>query len=150
MSSRSQALLRVPVEKTPAMVVLASGERFSALLFLPPGYHPGELFSGTERFVPLGVQGGARLVARDAIASITVNSAFLPADGGMPHERQAVVVFLQGGGKATGELRWVPLPGRNRTLDHLNSEPAYFVLDGPEGATFIAKAHVVAVEEVAC
>jgi hypothetical protein len=117
---------------------------------LPPGYHPGELFTGTDRFVPIGVPGGTRLVARDAIASVTVNTAFLPADDGMPHERQPVVVFLRDGSKASGELRWVRLPGRNRTLDHLNSEPAYFVLEQPEGATFIAKAHVIAVEEAAC
>jgi hypothetical protein len=70
-----------------------------------------------------------------------------PFEDDLPRERQPAKVILRGGHELRGELRWVGAPGRNRTLDHLNDPSSNFGVYDGDYVHFVAKAHVLSVEE---
>ena len=142
---RSQPILRLPRDQTPALLVMQSGERAHVMLFVPPGGSIAEVLDGSEPFVPVSFSGGTRLVARAAIACVSVHEP-APCEPDLPIERQTAVVRLRGGVALEGELRWVAPPGRRRTLDHLNDGCGYLIVHG-EQTSYVAKAHIVEVEE---
>lgn len=144
MVTRSQPLLRVPIERTPAVVAFRTGEQASVQLYLPPGRHPGEILANSDRFVPIAFSTGTRLVARAAISWISVRGPFSTGSEELPMEQQKVIVHLLDGTKLIGVLCWL---GRYRTLDHLNDEPGYVELHEGEHVKFVPKDHILAVEE---
>jgi hypothetical protein len=142
---RAELVLRVPKHKIRAELVLAGAQRSSVVLYVAPGQDVGELLAGEERFVPIRFSTGTRLVARTAIVSISVP---LVVNDDLPAEQQQVIVHLRGGSQMSGELRWVAPPGRRRTLDHLNDGSNFLILYDGDYMTFVAKDHVVSVEEI--
>ncbi len=96
----------------------------------------------------MGFASGTRLVARDAIAAVSLHVLHAPPEDELPGERQIVVVRLRSGATIKGELRWVAPEGQRRTLDFLNNDSAHFVVHDTEHRIYVAKAHVAAVEEV--
>lgn len=148
---RSQPILRVPIDPTPAIVTLHDGSRINVRLFIARGHAIDELVEGTSPFVPLGIVDGVRLVARDAIASVTLHAIQVTPREDLAEERQRVTIRMRHGEKVMGELRWVAPPGHRRTLDHLNnSDTTHLVLWDGDFVTYLAKAHVVSVEETSC
>jgi hypothetical protein len=148
MEQRSQPLLRLPKNQTPAQVTMHDGERAQVFLFVAPGGNLDELLDERTRFIPMSFATGTRLVARDAIAAINLHVLHAPAEDELPGERQTVVVRLRSGALVKGELRWVAPEGSRRTLDFMNSDASYFVVHDTENVIYVAKAHVATVEEV--
>ena len=145
---RSQKILRVPTDKTPAELTLDDGERRYVLLYIAPGDSLAGLFEDSRAFVPVSDGGGTRFISRASIACVTAYASRANLDPELPQERQATVVKLRGGTVVRGELRWTAPDGRRRTLDHVNgTEPYVLVFDG-DYVHFIAKANVLSVEEV--
>src|SRR5688500_8515246 len=147
---RSQPLLRLPKNQTPALLTLHDGERVQVLLFIAPGTKLTHMFEETCRFVPMGFEHGTRLVARDAIAALSVHVLHAPVEDEFPGERQVASVKLRSGVSVKGELRWTAPEGRRRTLDYLNDESCYFVVHDTEHVIYVCKSHVACVEEVKC
>lgn len=147
MEQRSQPLLRLPKNQTPAQVTMHDGERAQVFLFVAPGGNLDELLDERTRFIPMSFAAGTRLVARDAIAAINLHVQFAPAEDELPGERQKAKVHLRSGAVIEGELRWVAPEGARRTLDFMNNDASYFVVHGPEHVIYVAKEHVAYVEE---
>ena len=145
---RSQPLLRLPKNQTPAMVTLHDGERAQVFLFVSPGDSVAQVLESGSAFVPMGFASGTKLVARDAIAAISVHVLHAPVEDELPGERQAVVVRLESGAIVRGELRWVAMEGARRTLDFLNRDARHIVIHDVEHVIYVALAHVATVEEV--
>lgn len=145
---RSQPLLRLPKNQTPAMVTLHDGDRAQVFLFVSPGDSVAQVLAGGASFVPMGFASGTKLVARDAIAALSVHVLHAPIEDELPGERQAVVVRLRSGAIVRGELRWVPIEGARRTLDFLNRDASHLVIHDVEHVIYVALAHVATVEEV--
>jgi hypothetical protein len=145
---RSQPILRVPRDKTPAELTLDDGEQRYVLLYVAPGDTLARMFDETSPFIPVTDGAGTRFVARTSIACVTTHSARAGLDDFLPQERQAAVVKLRGGTTVRGELRWNPPLDRRRTLDHLNDDSRYFVVFDGDYVHFIAKSAVISVEEV--
>lgn len=145
---RSQPLLRVPRDKTPAELVLDDGERCYALMFVPPGDRISQVIEDTNAFVPVVVSSQTRLIARTAIACMTVHVMHANIDTDMPVERQKAVIRMRGGITVRGELCWVAPAERRRTLDHLNDALAFLVVHEGDYVHYIAKTAVIGVEEV--
>src|SRR5215216_3686064 len=137
---RSQPILRLPRDQTPAVLVMHDGERANVMLFVPPGDTLTHVLDNADPFVPVNFSSGTRLVARSAIACLTVHEA-QPLDDDLPVERQRAIVSLRAGSKIEGELRWVAPPGRRRTLDYLNDGSNLLVVHGGDVTSYIAKAH---------
>lgn len=144
---RSQKLLRVPRDKTPAELTLDDGERRYVLLYIAPGDNLARLFDDPRQFVPVTDGGGTRFIARASIACVTAHASRSGLDPDMPHERQATVVKLRGGTVVRGELRWTAPIERRRTLDHVNDDALFFLVFEGDYVHFIAKANVLGVEE---
>jgi hypothetical protein len=145
---RSQTLLRLPRNQTPALVTLHDGERAQVFLFVAPGDSLAHYINESSRFLPMGFAGGTRLIARDAIAALSIHVLHAPVEDELPGERQHAVVRLRSGESVKGELRWVAPEGRRRTLDFMNSDAAYVVVHDTEHIIYVAKAHIASVEEV--
>ena len=142
-ADRSQPILRVPRDQTPVSVTLHDGERASALLFVPPGDSIAKLLSDSTTFVPVSYSSGTRLVARTAIACITVHVIHARLDDGdLPRERQRAIVRLRAGTLIQGELRWIAPPGRRRTLDCINDDATHLMIHDGDYVSYIAKAHI--------
>ena len=142
---RSQQIMRLPVDTVAASIILDDGERFDAMLFLPPGDTVVRLFVDGDAFLPVAFRDRIRLVARAAISALTV--AAEPHDNDLPHEQQKATVRMRSGAMVEGELRWVGPHGRRRTVDFLNEDEAHIVVHGPGVTTYVRKAHVAWVEE---
>ncbi len=145
---RSQPLMRLPKNQTPAQVTLHDGERVQVLLFVAPGGSMTQLLEDRARFIPMSFGTGTRLVARDAVAAISIHRLHAPAEDELPGERQAANVRLRSGAQIKGELRWVAPEGSRRTLDFMNNDASYFVVHDTEHVIYVAKAHVALVEEI--
>lgn len=143
--SRSQAILRLPVDRIAATMFLHDGTRSEVELFLPLAETLLELLTGFDPFLPVVRRDRVCLVARSAIACLAVAEERI--DGGLPMVRQAAVVHLRSGLVLEGELRWVASPGRERTGDHLNDGLPTFELRRSGLIHHVIKAHVALVEE---
>jgi hypothetical protein len=143
---RSQVIARLPVNEISATLIFHDGQRIEAVLFVPPGEHIATHFTETDPFLPVGLVGGIRLVARDTISCITV-ATYAMADSDLPQRRQQVAVRLCCGTMVEGELRWVAPPDRQRTADTLNDAARHLTLHGPRVTSYIPKSHVMWVEE---
>lgn len=144
---RSQPILRVPRDKTPAELTLDDGERSYVLLYIAPGDRISQVFEDGSPFMPVTNAGGTRFVSRKAVACVTAHSSRAPLDNDLPQERQMVVVHLRGGTIVRGELRWTAPYDRRRTQDHLNDASHYFLVFEADYVHFVAKAAVLSVEE---
>ena len=148
MEQRSQPLLRLPKNQTPAMVTIHDGERAQVFLFVAPGDKLTHYINEETRFLPMGFASGTRLVARDAVAAISIHVMHAPYEEELPGERQIATVRLRSGAAIKGELRWVAPEGSRRTLDFMNDDSKHFVVHDTEHVIYVAKAHVAFVEEV--
>jgi len=144
---RSQAILQLPVDHLPAVMVLFDGTRSDVILFVPAGDDVIRLLTGAEQFLPVIRGRNVCLIARTAIACLSVPEPALDPHHGMPFERQRAVVQLRSGGTIDGELRWMPPAGHQRTADHLNESSPYFTIHADGQAHYVVKAHVAVVEE---
>lgn len=144
---RSQPLLRLPKNQTPALVTMHDGERAQVLLFVAPGSSLTHYITEGTRFLPMGFATGTRLVARDAIAALSIHVLHAPIEDELPGERQLAVVRLRSGATIKGELRWVAPDGQRRTLDFMNTDAPHFVVHDTEHVIYVTKAHVACVEE---
>lgn len=144
---RSQRLLRVPRDKTPAELTLDDGERTYCLLYIPPGDRVSKIFEDGNPFVPTTNGTGTRFIARAAIACITVHETRAGDDTELWAEWQKATVKLRGGTTFEGELRWSGPLGRRRTQDHLNDPQPYLRLFAGDYVHYIAKSSVVSLEE---
>jgi len=124
------------------------GERAQVFLFVAPGNNLTHYITERTRFLPMGFAGGTRLVARDAIAAISIHVLHAPYEEELPGERQTAQVRLRSGAVIKGELRWVAPEGARRTLDFMNSDSDHFIVYDTEHLIYVAKAHVASVEEV--
>lgn len=145
---RSQPLLRLPKNQTPALLTLHDGERAQVFLFIAPGAKLTHLLDENAPFIPMGFSTGTRLIARDAIAAVSVHLLHAPQEEELPGERQVATIKLRSGALIKGELRWTAPEGRRRTLDYLNDEARYFVVHDTEHLIYVCKQHVASVEEV--
>lgn len=147
---RSQPILRVPRDKTPAEVTLDDGEKSYVLLYIAPGDLISQVFEDPNPFLPVTNGAGTRFLLRKAVACVTAHKSRAPLDHDLPHERQTVVVRLRGGTTVRGELRWSAPYDRRRTQDHLNDTSLYFLVFEDDYVHFIAKSAVLSVEESSC
>jgi len=145
---RSQPLLKLPKNQTPALLTMHDGGEAQVFLFVAPGDHVTQVIEDTARFVPMTFSSGTKLVAREAIAAIRVHVMHAPVEDELPGERQLAVVRLTSGKELRGEIRWVAPEHRRRMLDFLNNDTSHVVVHDTEHVIYIAKAHVVSVEEV--
>lgn len=148
LEQRSQPLLRLPKNQTPALVTMHDGERAQVMLFVAPGEGLSRYVGEDTRFLPMGFAGGTRLVARDAIAAISIHVLHAPVEDELPGERQTASVKLRNGTAIKGELRWVAPEGQRRTLDFLNDDSRHLVVYESQHIVYVAKAHIASVEEV--
>jgi hypothetical protein len=144
---RSQPLLRLPKNQTPALVTMHDGERAQVFLFVAPGASVTHYINERSRFLPMGFASGTRLIARDAIAALSIHVLHAPIEDEFPGEKQTAVVRLRSGATIKGELRWVAPEGQRRTLDFMNNDAEYFIVHDTEHMIFVAKNHVASVEE---
>jgi hypothetical protein len=145
---RSQPLLRVPRDQTPVVLLLDDGQRANAFLFVPPGTSILHTLENSGPFIPVSYSDGTRLVARASIACINVYGS--RDENELPGEQQRVVVRLRSGQLIKGELRWVAHTGYRRVLDHLNDASTHVVLHDADRINYIAKGHIMTIEESSC
>jgi hypothetical protein len=144
---RSQPILRVPRDKTPAELTLDDGERSYVLLYIAPGDCISQVFEDSSPFMPVTNGAGTRFVSRKSVACVTAHDSRAPLDHDLPQERQKVVVRLRGGTIVRGEMRWTAPYDRRRTQDHLNDASLYFLVFESDYVHFVAKSAVLSVEE---
>jgi len=166
-NDRSQPLLRVPRDQTPVVITFDNGEREGAMLFVPPGDSIDHMLAEASQFVPVSftvgadymlagtspfvrgsVSVGMRLVARASMACITLHAIYARIDDEHATERQRVAIRVRGGSVIKGELRWGGALGRTRTLDHINEATPYIALREGDYVTYVAKNHIISVEEI--
>ena len=63
-AKRSQAMLRLPRDQTPAVITTHDGERADVFLFVPPGENGAQVLEDPEPFVAVIYSAGVRLVER--------------------------------------------------------------------------------------
>ena len=144
---RSQALLRLPVDQVSATMILHDGARSDVELFLTGGESIAQVLGEGAAFLPVIRKGNVSLVARGAIACLSVVEAPITVESDLPVVTQRAHVHLKSGVVLEGELRWTVVTGRQRTADHLN-DPAPLVALHAAGTTHhVVKAHVAIVEE---
>ena len=145
--TRSQPILRLPVETVDAVMILHDGERSNVALFVPPSEDISRVLTGGNAFVAMTRSGEVALVARSTIASFGVASELAPRLEDFPSEQQRVTVKLRSGVVLEGVMRWIAPPGQQRTVDHLNDESPYVVLRTGEIAYVVVKSHIAMVTE---
>jgi hypothetical protein len=145
---RSQPLLRLPKNQTPALVTMQDGERAQVFLFVGPGDKLTHYVNEDSRFLPMGFASGTRLVARDAIAAISIHVLHAPHEEELPGERQNAKLHLLSGAVIKGELRWIAPEGSRRCLDFMNTDAKHVVVYDTEHVIYVTKAHIAYVEEV--
>jgi hypothetical protein len=145
---RTLNTLRIPVEQIPVTMVLFDGQPFDAVVFVPFGETILRFFEAGPRFVPVRRDGKICFIARADLACLTVPiSTIHPSDGDLPVVFQPVGVKLRSGLELEGKLRWVAPIGYQRTADHLNAEAPYLELRNDAVTHYVAKAHIVTVDE---
>src|SRR4051812_49358318 len=92
---RSQPIMRVPRDKTPAEVTLDDGERSYVLLYIAPADRVTRIFAENGPFVPVTNGAGTRFIARRAIACITTHASRALMDDDLAVEQQKVRVKLR-------------------------------------------------------
>ena len=70
---RSQPILRVPRDKTPAELTLDDGEKSYVLLYIAPGDRISQVFDDSNPFMPVTNGAGTRFVPRKAVACVTAH-----------------------------------------------------------------------------
>jgi hypothetical protein len=141
---------KLPVERFPAVLLLADGSRHEVQIFVASGEPPACLLESPQGFLPVAdVSGRLRLFQRSALAGLRiVDAAESWSDPeAPPPRRRAVVVELQCGTRIAGELRYLSRRESSRTTDYLNEPSASFALHTDDGLYHIAKQHVAYVEE---
>jgi hypothetical protein len=141
--------LRVPIQRIRAEIH-TEREQVVGTLLLPVLATIEEVFEEEAAFVPTDVAGQTRLLARSSIAALVVDDDGIPgslASLGVTYAMRPVAVRLRSGGVLEGSL--VLSPTLRRTLDVLNQDAKSFPLHAGGRVFHVAKAHVVAVEEVA-
>jgi hypothetical protein len=144
---RSQALLRLPVDQVSATMILHDGSRSEVELFLTGGETVAQLLADGAPFLPVIRSGAIALVARAAIACLSLVDAAVAADDAVPVVTQRARVHLRSGVVLEGELRWPAVVDRRRTADHLNDPTPYLALRAAATTHHVVKAHVAMVEE---
>jgi hypothetical protein len=142
--------LRLPVERLPAMLLLADGTQREGTLFLgPPGQPPEQVLESNDWFLPVLVGGTIHLYARSALAALIVPEPPHRADDvALPRYPRPVRVRLRSGVVLVGTLRYTVPVAHTRTADFLNNRERSFALHGDKRIWHIAKAHVEQVEEM--
>jgi hypothetical protein len=144
---RSQALLRLPVDQVSATMILHDGSRSDVELFLTGGETIEQVLGDGAAFLPVIRKGNVALVARTAIACLSVVETRITSESELPAVTQRAHVHLNSGVVLEGELEWTAVAGRQRTADHLN-DPSPLVALYDAGVTHhVVKAHVAIVEE---
>jgi hypothetical protein len=140
---------RLPVEWREARIVLADGSPHTVRLSMRRDASVCELFEAHEPFLPVRVGDAFHLYARAALACITVRSGEPVAhEGHVSLVTRSVCVRLLSGTTLEGLLRFVSIPGRGRMTDVLNEDAPTFALQHADGGvSFVAKAHVLSVQE---
>jgi hypothetical protein len=147
--SRSQAILRVPVDIVDAVLIFPNGERADVVLFVPPDEDVARFVCDGPTFMPIARAGEELLVARAAIGCLGVAADRAPQlDHELPVDEQQVRVTLRGGAVIEGLLRWVALDGRRRTSDGLNADSPYLLLHADPTTYLVMKAHIATVSEL--
>jgi hypothetical protein len=145
---RSQAMLRLPVDQVSATMTLHDGTRSEVVLFVPCGETLQQLVTQGDAFLPVIRERSVSLVARAAIACMTVAVVTpMSDDGELPSEHQVAVVHLRSGQTVRGELRWGAVVGRQRTVDYLNDPAPMIEVHGDGVVHFVIKAHIMMVDE---
>jgi hypothetical protein len=145
---RSQAMLRLPVDQLSATMILHDGSRSEIVLFVPCGETVQQLVTQGDAFLPVIRERSVSLVARAAIACVTVAVVTpMPRDTDVPSEHQVAVVHLRSGQTVRGELRWGAAVGRQRTADFLNDPTPYIEVHGDGVVHLVVKAHIAMVDE---
>ena len=145
---RSQAILRMPVDMVDAVMILHDGDRSDVLLFVPPTEDVARVMSSGSPFLPVMREASMCLVAREAIAALSVAVAHAPRlEEDFPAEEQIVKVTLKSGTVIDGTMKWVPLATGRRSTDHLNSDCTQIVLYTGDRAWIVSKSHVAMVRE---
>lgn len=139
--------LRVPIQRIHAEIHTERDE-VSGHLLLQPLATVENVFDDEAPFVPVEIDGRARLLARTSIAVIVVDEqmptgtcATLRAISGC----QTIVVRLTNGAVVEGNIMLSPM--LQRTLDVLNQPTKSFAIHAQGKVLHIAKAHVLRVEE---
>ena len=147
--TRSQAILRMPVDLVDATMILHDGESYDALLFIPPSEDVALLLIEGKQFVPVCLRGKEHMVARAQIACLGLAPDRAPKlSEDLPTVNQKVQIKLVSGVKLDGVLHWTAPPGQQRSSDYLDSESPVIHLYQPERVYVIAKAHVAMVTEL--
>jgi hypothetical protein len=144
---RSQQILRVPRNQTPAKLAVDGEESANVLLFVPPGEPVARLYAEDSPFVPVRYSAGVRLVARRAIAFVTIQATDAVVEPELALEQQRVRVHVRGRA-IEGELRWIAAHDSRRTIDCLNDPMTYVVVYHGDEVSYIAKSHITSVEEL--
>lgn len=147
--TRSQMILRMPVENVNATVILHDGERAEVMLFVAGGEDVSGVVTDPRPFVPMVKGGRVCLIARPAIAALSVASQHAggASDDDLPMVRQKAAIKLRCGVVLEGELVWVNETGRRRTTDYLNHDTPYLVLRAGDVTYFVVKEQVAMVTE---
>ncbi|MBA3393291.1 MAG: hypothetical protein H0T89_11635 [Deltaproteobacteria bacterium] len=147
---RSQAILRMPVKYVDATLILHDGERVEVIFMLPRSEELTRVISEGEAFVPVMRDAKIYIVARDAIAcvSLVVEPPAVPDENALPSNHQRAAVKLRSGMMVEGELRWPVVSGEQRTTDYLNAATPYFELHTADRTYYVIKAHVATVLEI--
>lgn len=139
--------LRVPIQRVRAEIH-TEREQTNGHLLLAPLATIEEVFEDRAQFVPVEIDGRARLLSRASISLVVVDEE--PTSGTQRNLRvmygfQAVVVRLTNGVVIEGNI--VLSPTLRRTLDVLNESTKSFAVYGGGKVQHVAKAHVLRVEE---
>lgn len=146
--TRSQPIMRVPVDYVDALLVRHDGARCDVVMFVPPDEDIVRVLTSGPSFLPMASAGSILLVARTAIAALGLPSVpRIQREDDLPLERQAAVVHLRSGQTIEGELRWIPAVGAKRTADFLNGDETYVEVHGAELTYYVIKDHIAYVEE---
>ena len=147
--TRSQMILRMPVENVNAVVVLHDGERSEVMLFIAGGEDVTRVVAEGKPFVPMVRGGRVCLIARAAIACLVVPSRLAGlSDPELPTVQQKASIKLRSGVVVEGLLEWVNETGRRRTTDYLNTETPYLIVRAGDTTHFVVKAHIAVVTEI--
>lgn len=147
--SRSQAMLRVPVNIVDAILYLHDGQPSEVMLFVPPSDDLAQFISEGNPFLPVVRAGEELFVARAAIACVGLPPQWAPRfDEDLPVEQQQARVTLRSGAVIEGVMRWVALDGRRRTSDGLNTDAPYLVVHADPTTYLVMKTHIASVSEV--
>ncbi|MCF6179119.1 MAG: hypothetical protein L3J63_06990 [Geopsychrobacter sp.] len=145
---------RIKVDSRNIEIVLASGERLQAEIFLQlHGLHltgpqrVGEVLNGEESFLPIRIDQGVRLVNLDQVIAVYVAASdeFDPLlELGAEHE---VYVTSMVGDSLKARI-FVNLPhGRNRAKDFLNQPKRFLLFLQEKTVVYLAKKSILLVED---